>query len=567
MAQMSFIPLDMAFVPQGTPMFADLIVRLMSDTSLSETRRRDLISGLRRVAKALNRAPEDVPASGRWLQPRLAKIHPANLGVTAKAWQNAVSDARNAMAQCGLVERRFRRASDLTPEWQALWKTVLAAKDPTLPPSLCRFVHFLSRVGVSPAAVCDAHPLAFREALATNEISKSPEVAYRTAVNGWNLATRRIANWPQIQLSLPSRQKRFRLPDEAFPATFMAELEALLNSLLRPDPLADEGRTRALRPETVTCYRHQLIRFASEVVHAGLPVQDLVGIQTLLEPANAERGLRQMLARTQNKPNKLISEVAALLRNLGRVTGQPEPVQKRLQTLAAKVAAPPQRGMTRKNRDRLRVLQGSTASHRLLTLPKRLFTSPPAGKANAFTKALAREDAIAVAILLYCPIRAKNLAGIHLEHHIQRPGDGRAFLVLTEDDLKNERPLEFELPSEVVQMIDAHLKTRSPHLCPAGTPWLFPRRNGREPIKGSQLAARIKQRVRKTEGLEINAHLFRHYAVMNWLDANPGGYEVARRLLAHSEVSHTINMYSGLEAKAATKLFAELVESKKAGRK
>lgn len=62
----------------------------------------------------------------------------------------------------------------------------------------------------------------------------------------------------------------------------------------------------------------------------------------------------------------------------------------------------------------------------------------------------------------------------------------------------------------------------------------------------------------------MNAHLFRHFAVMNWLDANPGGYEVARQLLGHSAVSHTINMYSGLEVKNATKAFSDLMANKKA---
>jgi hypothetical protein len=50
---------------------------------------------------------------------------------------------------------------------------------------------------------------------------------------------------------------------------------------------------------------------------------------------------------------------------------------------------------------------------------------------------------------------------------------------------------------------------------------------------------------------------------MNWLDANPGGYEVARRLLGHSEVSQTINMYSGLEVTSATRAFADLIGSMK----
>lgn len=560
-------PLDTAFVPKDTPMFSDLITQLQVDESLTETRRRDMISGLRRVSKALGRAPQDVPAYGRWLQSRVAKLSPVAMGVTAKAWQNAVSDARAAMAQCGLIERRWSRPSDMSPEWRALWDAVLAANDPTVQPAVGRFVYFLNHTGVAPEQVSDAHAVAFREALGVNEISKSPEVAYRAAVNGWNLAARRISNWPQTRLTLTKRQKVIRLSNDALPETFKADLDALMHCLANPDPLAEDGRARALRPETLRQYRSQLIRFASELAHSGLPTEEIREVATLLDPAMAERGLRQMLSRTGNKSVKMISEVAALLRNMSRITGQPEEVRTRLAKLAGKVAVAPQRGITRKNRDRLRVLQDEATMRRLLLLPERLFAKPPAGKSNAFTKALAREDAVAIGILLVCPIRIKNLSGIHLEQHLQRPGDKRVFLVLTENEVKNERPLEFELPHELMRMIDMHVKTRSLELCPAGTPWLFPRRDGAGPVVAGQLASRIARRIRKETGLEMNAHLFRHLAVMNWLDANPGAYEVARRLLGHSEVSHTINMYSGLEVKSATRLFAELVETKKKGRR
>jgi len=75
--------LDLAFVPKGTPMFSDLITKLEADRELSDTRRRDMISGLRRVAnlrpgrQALHRnaarhgighrrlaAPEPLPRGG-----------------------------------------------------------------------------------------------------------------------------------------------------------------------------------------------------------------------------------------------------------------------------------------------------------------------------------------------------------------------------------------------------------------------------------------------------------------------------------------------------------------------
>ncbi|MEI4263617.1 tyrosine-type recombinase/integrase [Roseovarius sp. D0-M9] len=562
------IDLDMAFVPKDTPMFADLIEALTTDESLKPTRQRDMISGLRRVAKAIGRAPQDVPCHGRWLQPRLAKIAPAAVSLSAKGWQNAVSDARAAMVHVGIVERRDSRITDLSPAWQKLWAGVLASpQSKTLQPPLCRFVHFLNNRAIAPDDVSLEHAQAYREALIQNEISRSPEVAYRAALNGWNLAAGSVPDWPEITLPLERRQKVIKLPETEFSAAFLTDLEQLMFRLSHPDPLAEDGRAKALRPATLEQYRRQIIRFASELVHAGMPIEEIDSIAALLQPATAERGLRQMLSRTENKSVKMISEVAALLRNLSRITAQLPDTQKQLAKLATRLAGVPQKGMTRKNRDRLRVLQNDQSMLRLLKLPEQVFNNPPAGKANDYTKALAREDAVAIAILLVCPVRIKNLAGIHMEQHIQRPGDGRAYLVLTEDDLKNERSLEFELPQEVIRMIDRHLASRCPHMCPAGTPWLFPRRDGAGPMVPGQLSGRIKKRVHKVTGLVVNAHLFRHAAVMNWLDANPGGYEVSRRLLGHSAVSHTINMYSGLEVKSATRAFADLMATKKAGRK
>jgi hypothetical protein len=243
MSYSSKIDLDTAFVPTGTPMFTDLIAILQSDQSLKPTRRRDMVSGLRRVAKAIGRAPQDVPCHGRWLQPRLAKIAPAAHGLSPKAWQNAVSDARAAMVHVGIVERRDNRITDLSPTWQTLWASVLASpQSKTLQPPLCRIIHFLNNQGVAPHDVNAKHALAYRDAVIRNEISKSPEVAYRAAVNGWNLAVRSLPDWPQIRLPLESRQKIIKLDEATFSKNFLADIDRLILHLARGGP-RDVGRT------------------------------------------------------------------------------------------------------------------------------------------------------------------------------------------------------------------------------------------------------------------------------------------------------------------------------------
>ena len=554
--------IDRAFLHPDCLMFGDLIGKLNQETDLFPTRLRDMASALRRIAKALGLPPEDVPCDPRWLQPRLKKIAPAAHGLTLKSWQNVVSDARGAMAHFGIVKRRQRRNTDLTPKWRALWKVVLASNDPTLAPSLSSFVYFLSCSGVSPEDVSDKVALDYKKGLEDNEISRSPDRAYRAAVNGWNLAGARLVDWPQRKLSLPSRRKIIRLPAGVLPASFATDLDAYLLSLGQVDIFADEGRTQALRPSSIKHYRDLLSRFAAEAVNGGIKPSNISSLAALVTPTIAERGLRSMLEKNDNKTCQSIARTAILLNSVAKALGTPEADTKKIARLAKKVSIPRQTGMTSKNMARLRALQDEEQVRRLINLPNVIFSRSQEGQ-KLHRCAVEREDAVTIAILTHCPIRVANLSQIHLQRNIQRPGDGRAYLVFAAGDVKNMQPLEFELPKDVVRMIDRHLASRGATLCPPSTPWLFPRRDGSSPVGPNELAKRISRRVRKEIGLDVNAHLFRHFAVMILLDSHPGSYESARRLLGHTATSHTISVYSGMETRAAAKAFSDLVTSKK----
>ncbi|MQB19020.1 hypothetical protein DXT90_00065 [Agrobacterium tumefaciens] len=280
---------------------ADLVEQLVKDETVAELRRRDLISGLRRVASALGVPPSDVPCAGRWLRPRLSKMSSARLGITTKACQNPVSDARSAMAHFSIVERRCNRIDDLTPEWQTLWRAVLMPKDRPIPLALCRFVYFLTRHGIRLGDVGDQHAHAYREALIHNEISKSPDVAYRAALNGWNLAVKRLNAWSRQTLALPSRQKIFTIEETTFSHQFRAELADVLTKLSDPDPFGEDVRTKPLRHVTTARYRRYGFRFTSELVHSGVPIEEISGLRVLLDPVMAERGLRHMFSLKGNK--------------------------------------------------------------------------------------------------------------------------------------------------------------------------------------------------------------------------------------------------------------------------
>ena len=556
--------LKLALIPDDTPTLGNVMDRIQTAPDLSDGRRRDMLSGLRRVASALGRVPADIPAEPKWLQPRLAKVMPAALEITDKSWQNAVSDARSAMVHVGIVTRRNRHVDDLSAAWRDLWRAVVASQDKSLTAGLGRFLHFLSARDIAPEDVMQSEADAFRDALMADEIAKSPEVAWRNAIWGWNLAIERIQGWPQTRLSLPNRKKVIKRPDEALPQAFVSDLAQLMQRLAHPDPFAEAEHTDALRPATIKQQTSMLKRFASELLDAGVPEAEITSVAALCDPVLAERGLRGMRARNGGRKNAVIADMSSMLCSYARRLVLGDAVVERLSKVAKALARPPQHGMTAKNRARLRPLRDPVTLSKLLDLPKMLFKK--AAKLPPYRAALAREDALAIDLLLTCPVRIKNLAGLRLDHHLQRPGNGQVFVVIDPDEVKNVRPIEFTLSPELQRMLDKHLATRSPMMCPNGTPWLFPRRDGRGPVNLPAFSTRLSKRIRKEIGLAMNPHLFRHLSAMVWLVDHPGEYETARRILGHSSVSTTTDFYAGLETNAALQAFGKLIAAKRKGK-
>jgi integrase len=552
--------LDTAFVKAGTPMFSDIIEKLGQTNTLTPTRHRDMVSGLRRVARALGRPPEEVPADPVWLQPRLVKVLPAALDLSQKSWTNAMSDAKSGLVHVGVITRTYNKVNNLAPEWRRLWRAVLDSKNRTLQPALSRFVYFLSQHGVRPQDVGEVHALAYRDGLVANEIGKDPDVAYRAAVNGWNLAGQRMLDWPQQRLTLPDRTKRIAFPLDAFPPSFAADLDAFCERLAASDPLNFDADAEPLSKISIRLYRGKILRFASALVHAGEDQAMFSTLSHLVVPTNAEAGLRWLLGRNNNQTTQDIGKIAALLARVGRDhVCVPAQAQARLDDMARRLKVAPTRGMTGKNRERLRVLGSPATLRKLLNLPEVLHKRV-GRNAWTYSDALCSEDAIAIGILLYCPVRRKNVSRIHLDRNLHRPGDGRVFLVFEPDEVKNRQRIEFELPPDLVRMLDHHLARRAPLLCPAGTPWLFPMRSKEGPMDQSQFGDRIKARIAKEIGVTMNVHLFRHLAAKILLDANPGAYETVRQILGHASLSKTLAAYAGFEAGTATRLFSEVIE-------
>jgi hypothetical protein len=178
-----------------------------------------------------------------------------------------------------VVEQRFRRLDDLSPQWQPLWDGVLASRNLSLTATLGRFIRFLDKMGIAPGQVGPEHVALYQEALGLNELRKDPQLGARQALTAWNRATKLLADWPQQTLPVPRSTKVYQLPLSRFPASFAEDLARFVQSRERPDPLDPSALRAPQRPATVRHRRAQVLRFASALVHAGVAPDE---IRTLL---------------------------------------------------------------------------------------------------------------------------------------------------------------------------------------------------------------------------------------------------------------------------------------------
>lgn len=184
---------------------------------------------------------------------------------------------------------------------------------------------------------------------------------------------------------------------------------------------------------------------------------------------------------------------------------------------------------------------------------------PPTGRLS-YSSALRLQSGLAIGILLAAPIRARNLAGLHLARHVvpTRPG-GVRHVVIPAEEVKNRTALAFEVSNVLGDLVDAYLARGRPVLGGDPDGFLFPGRNAGAKTPAS-LAVQIKRTIKQETGIDLNVHAFRHLAAMLFLREHPGEYETTRLILGHKSLTTTVRSYCGLEQADALRRFDALID-------
>lgn len=279
-----------------------------------------------------------------------------------------------------------------------------------------------------------------------------------------------------------------------------------------------------------------------------------------------KEGLRFFLERNDNEPcDQIVQIINLALVVARRWTILPPEEFDEIKALARRLRRT-QKGLTEKNRNRLRQFADDAALDRLLRLPQRLVSD--AGKRQlSYRVALRVQMALAIEFLIFAPIRIGNLVQLDQNRHFHWARfDGRRVLhlVIPAAEVKNDVDLEFPLPTETVALLDLYMGSYQPALVGSGSSsLLFPGRDGgskNQPGLSRQISATIKRET----GLVMNPHLFRHLGAHLFLERHPGNYEEVRRVLGHKKIDTTIENYAGLETAAAVRRFDNVILERRA---
>lgn len=544
--------------PKARPSLADLYELVATSPIHTATAIRDMRSAIKRTASIAGLPMSQVPADAASIRDILQPANAKRLGLSSRRLSNIKAAVQRAYELVGVGRTLIWPMEHSTP-----WRVFLAkARAKHHSYVLSRFATFCTKQGIAPAEgtseTLEAYRLCLDCCLVANDpnkIAKDTAAAFNAIVKHARLEQPLISH----RRSAPYRAR----PLDTYPASFKADLDRYLRRLAEPELFDTDTVTTPLRPTTLRNIEAHVRQLADAAVDAGYSPDRLQSLEDLVDTTLLSRAAQVICARRGSKAPVGLKNIMASILNIARhYVKSPQPVIDSIAKAKAKLTKANGDGrpcMTEKNKDRLRQFEDPAAFRGLVMLPEVLMKRADAGKGTD-RAAMDAMAAVAIAILLACPMRAANLAALDIKRHLRIKRVGKTVecsITIAPEEVKNRQEIAVKLTDWASRLIVRFLEHHHPALAAKSTA-LFPRRDG-QPRPPRHFAEFVKTRIWKELGLEVNLHLFRHLAATKYLEARPGDYESARRILGHAKVETTTAFYASGETKAAYKLYHQSV--------
>ena len=386
-----------------------------------------------------------------------------------------------------------------------------------------------------------------------------PKQAARNAAHAWNRMTEQ-PGWPKVKLVPPSTT-RISLAYKDLPEGVKADCDLYRaeRSGQSDDDLFNANAREPLAPATLRDRRGKICQLVVHYVEGGGKLVDLKSLCDLTSEKACRIILGQIWRKNNKKANAHGANLARLLLSIGKHhCAAPQSVLDLIRNAETKLR-PKKSGMTDRNRAKLRTILEDKALPRLLKLPQQFITGLDPSNPT-LSDAIDLQSALAIAIELVAPMRAKNLAALDIKEHFDIVSDSQCHIVIEAGDVKNRQTLNYVLGASFMKIFKLYLAVYHPLLlAQVASSSIFISRHGRTKSPAA-LGAQVQLFIKQQTGIRLNIHLFRHLTGYIYLRHYPGQYEPVRQLLGHKDVRTTISFYVGLEEDANFKRYGEILD-------
>jgi integrase len=545
--------------PAGPLTLAGVLTALEREGKLTATRRRDLVSAVKRVAILLGDEPAAIALDMAAISARLAVVNPVAVGISRKRLANIRSDFLAAVKASGLMPVKIKSGGKpvLSSAWVDLFARLSGRRAHI---GLSRLARFASARGLAPREINDEVIAELMGAVREQSLHPRPTVLHRQVTQIWNEAARDPALGLQ-RVAVPSYRQLKRIVWRLLSDEFRQDVDAHLSWCAVCDPFAADARPRPLAPRSLQLRRDQIHAAVTALAESGIKPSAIRSLADLVSPDHFKRILRRRLDSVGGAENTFNLGLGhALLQIAHEWVKVDAQMFAELKRLIGKMPAPVMT-LTDKNKRALRQFDDPAVLRRLYSLPERLWLEARREKRPHFRTLAKAQAALAIAILCYMPLRLQNLAALAFDSHLFMREGPRAIstLELPADEVKNRMDAAFDIPPAVVKMLIAYRDRFAPNVLGHRPTRLFVNADG-TPKNQATVAGLIMTYLRRRAGIILTPHQFRHLSAKVVLDRNPGEFETVRQFLTHRSIKTTVAAYAGLDSRRAARRHQYLVE-------
>lgn len=540
---------------------SEVIKRLTQNSVLPAKRKRDLISACNSIARLVGRSPHDLPADVPALRDLISTLHHVQAGTSRKRLANIRADLAAALETAGAIAPSVP-ACKPGKAWVDFMSRATKQHHSWV---LSRFARYCTYRQVEPVAVTDAVMREFLAWLDMRVLTNDPKKIIRDTAISFNAVVKRAdLDMPLLTTALSPRYVARRL--DIYPQSLVNDIERYLKRLREPDLFSGDGPRRPLRPTSLRNIEANIRQTLDAAVSAGYSPEHFKGLADLIQIDVISAAVSYMIARRGGEfpsgLNNILATVMAIARHYLKLD----------KTIIDKIAAAQnkvgdQLGMNRpsmseKSQRRMDQFEARENIVRLANLPMLLLqrAEKAAGNKSGIIDAMI---AAAIAILLCCPMRIKNLASLHMKDDMTLVKEGRNRVILVHvspDKTKGRQAIDAVIEPPYSTVIAHYISHHRKHAADKPSDWLFPAISG-GPRTPDHFGGLLKERIFRETGLTVNAHLFRHFSAYVFLEAHPGSYEDVRRVVGHAKMDTTTSFYAPASTKATFKRYGDVLRS------